>query len=62
LDEQAVLEEKMNDPATYEKPEEALKINSAYKEVSEWADSLMLKMGEIEEKIEEISGNVGDDL
>lgn len=52
LDEQGELEEKMNDPATYEKPEEALKLNAAYKESSEWAESLMLRMSEIEEQIE----------
>jgi len=55
LDEQASLEEKMNDPATYEKPEEALKLNAAYKEASEWAESLMLRMGEIEEEMEAIT-------
>jgi len=55
LDEQAVLEEKMNDPATYEKPEAALKINAAYKEASEWAENLMLRMGELEEKVEAVT-------
>lgn len=61
LDEQALLEEKMNDPATYEKPEEALKLNNAYKEASEWAENLMLRMGELEEKIETITSEVGDE-
>nr|WP_321257484.1 ABC-F family ATP-binding cassette domain-containing protein [uncultured Pseudodesulfovibrio sp.] len=61
LDEQADLEEKMNDPATYEKPEEALKLNNAYKEASEWAENLMLRMGELEEKIEAITPEVGDE-
>ncbi|BCS87453.1 ABC-F family ATP-binding cassette domain-containing protein [Pseudodesulfovibrio sediminis] len=55
LEEQAVLEEKMNDPATYEKPEEALKLNTAYKEASDWADTLMEQMAELESKIEEAS-------
>jgi len=59
LDEQAELEEKMNDPATYEKPEEALKLNSAYKDASEWAEDLMLKMGVIEEQMEAINSEVG---
>jgi ATP-binding cassette subfamily F protein 3 len=59
LDEQADLEEKMNDPATYEKPEEALKLNSAYKDASEWAEDLMLKMGVIEGQMEEITSEVG---
>ncbi|WP_319543751.1 ABC-F family ATP-binding cassette domain-containing protein [uncultured Pseudodesulfovibrio sp.] len=61
LDEQAGLEEKMNDPATYEKPEEALKLNGAYKEVSEWAENLMVRMGELEERIEAITSEVEDE-
>lgn len=55
LEEQASLEEKMNDPATYDKPEEALKLNSAYKEASEWADKLMEQMADLEEQIETIT-------
>lgn len=61
LDEQAALEEKMNDPASYEKPEEALKLNAAYKEASEWAEEVMLKMGELEERMEAINGVVEDE-
>ena len=61
LDEQAVLEEKMNDPATYEKPELALKINADYKDVSEWAESLMMRMGELEKEIEALSVESGDE-
>ncbi|BDQ36526.1 ABC transporter ATP-binding protein [Pseudodesulfovibrio nedwellii] len=61
LDEQALLEEKMNDPVTYEKPEEALKLNNAYKEASEWAENLMLRMGELEEKIEALTSEVGEE-
>lgn len=60
LDEQAGLEEKMNDPATYEKPEEALKINASYKDVSEWAENLMMRMGEIEEQMEAVTTEVGE--
>ncbi|AMK11568.1 ATP-binding cassette subfamily F protein 3 [Pseudodesulfovibrio indicus] len=60
LDEQAALEEKMNDPATYEKPEEALKLNAAYKEASEWADSLMERMAVLEEQMETITGGRED--
>lgn len=56
LEEQAELEEKMNDPATYEKPEEALKLNAAYKDASEWADTLMERMAGLEEKIEAVTG------
>jgi len=60
LDEQATLEEKMNDPSTYEKPEEALKLNSAYKDASEWAENLMVRMGELEEQIEKITAKAGE--
>lgn len=52
LEEQADLESKMNDPATYEKPEEALKLNAAYKDASEWAETLMERMAGLEERIE----------
>lgn len=58
LDEQAALETQMNDPATYEKPEEALKLNAAYKESSEWAENVMMRMGELEEEIESITVEV----
>ncbi|WP_319585084.1 ATP-binding cassette domain-containing protein [uncultured Pseudodesulfovibrio sp.] len=59
LDEQAGLEEKMNDPATYEKPEQALKLNAAYKDASEWAETLMEQMAELEARMEAISGDQG---
>jgi ATP-binding cassette subfamily F protein 3 len=58
LDEQAVLEGRMNDPATYDKPEEALKINASYKEATEWAESLMVRMAEIEERMEALAAEV----
>lgn len=61
LEEQAVLEEKMNDPATYEKPEQALKFNAAYKDASEWAETLMERMADLEERMEAIGGN-GEEL
>lgn len=61
LDEQAGLEEKMNDPASYEKPEDALKLNTAYSAASEWAEELMLKMSELEERMEVISREVGEE-
>jgi ATP-binding cassette subfamily F protein 3 len=60
LDEQAALEDKMNDPATYEKPEEALKLNAQYKDASEWAESLMLRMAGIEEEMEAINARAED--
>ncbi|WP_419788152.1 ABC-F family ATP-binding cassette domain-containing protein [Pseudodesulfovibrio sp.] len=59
LDEQAGLEARMNDPATYEKPEEALKLNASYQEVSEWAENLMHRMAELEEKMEKMTAAVG---
>jgi len=59
LDDQAAMEEKMNDPATYEKPEDALKLNAAYRDVSEWAENLMHRMADIEAKIEEINVRAG---
>jgi ATP-binding cassette subfamily F protein 3 len=58
LDEQASLEGRMNDPATYEKPEEALKLNAAYKEASEWAENLMLRMAELEQRMEGLTAEV----
>ncbi|MDD3310615.1 ABC-F family ATP-binding cassette domain-containing protein [Pseudodesulfovibrio sp.] len=59
LDEQAGLEAKMNDPATYEKPEEALKLNADYQAVSEWAENLMHRMAELEERMEAMNAAVG---
>ncbi|MBI9079108.1 MAG: ABC-F family ATP-binding cassette domain-containing protein [Pseudodesulfovibrio sp.] len=61
LEEQAELEDRMNDPATYEKPEQALKLNSAYKEASEWAETLMEQMAVLEERMEAITVEVGDE-
>jgi len=57
LDEQAGLEGKMNDPATYEKPEQALKLNAAYKDATEWAETLMEQMAELEGSMEAITGD-----
>ena len=61
LHEQAELEDKMNDPATYERPEQALKLNSAYKEVSEWAETIMEQMADLEEKMERITSESGSE-
>ncbi|WP_420794997.1 ABC-F family ATP-binding cassette domain-containing protein [Pseudodesulfovibrio mercurii] len=60
LDEQAGLEAKMNDPATYEKPEEALRLNAAYKDATEWAETLMERMAELEGRMEAITGAGGE--
>ena len=54
LHEQAVLEERMNDPATYEMPEQALKLNSQYKDVESWIENLMERMAGLEAEIESI--------
>lgn len=61
LDEQASLEEKMNDPSSYEKPEDALKLNAAYKDASDWAEDVMMQMAEIEEEMESITAESGDE-
>ena len=55
LAEMAGLEARMNDPATYEKPEEALQINKAYREVEDWSERLMERMHELETKMEAIN-------
>ncbi|MCJ2164079.1 MULTISPECIES: ABC-F family ATP-binding cassette domain-containing protein [unclassified Pseudodesulfovibrio] len=55
LEDQARLEAKMNDPLTYERPEEALKINADYKDASEWAETLMEQMAVLEEQMEAIT-------
>lgn len=59
LDEQAALEAKINDPATYEKPEEALRINAEYKDSTRWVDNLMTRMAELEEQMEALGGEGG---
>lgn len=53
MEDQAQLEEALNDPATYEKPEQAMKYQSEYTEVNDWVDSLMEKMGVLEAEITE---------
>jgi len=49
--EQGELEAKMNDPATYENGGEAIAINNQYREVSDWAETLMERMGVLEADI-----------
>ncbi len=49
--EQGELEAKMNDPATYESGGEAIKVNSQYREVSDWAETLMERMGVLEAEL-----------
>ena len=57
--EQGELEAKMNDPATYESAGEALAVNNQYREVSEWAEKLMERMGVLEEKMAGIQTEMG---
>lgn len=54
------LEAALNDPATYEKPELAVKSQSEYTEVSDWVDTLMARMGELEERIADIERQRGE--
>lgn len=61
LEEQAALEAQMNDPTTYEKPEEALRLNGEYKAATEWAENLMTRMGELEEAMEAAGAELGGD-
>jgi ATP-binding cassette subfamily F protein 3 len=55
LADQGALEERMNDPATYEKPEEAIRLNAEYRGVGEWVEELMERMGELEAAMEPLS-------
>jgi hypothetical protein len=57
--EQGELEAKMNDPATYESAGEALTVNNQYREVSDWAETLMERMGVLEEKMAAIQTDMG---
>ncbi len=52
--EQGELEAKMNDPATYESGGEALAVNSQYREVSDWAEKLMERMGGLEDRLAQV--------
>jgi ATP-binding cassette subfamily F protein 3 len=59
LMEQGELEARMNDPATYESPSEAIKINNQYREVSDWAERLMERMAELEAGIADVQARFG---
>ncbi len=54
--EQGELEAKMNDPATYESGGDALAVNSQYREVSDWAETLMERMGALEADMAALEG------
>lgn len=51
LEDQSEMEEKLNDPSLYEDPAAALELNSNYTEATGWAESLIEKMGILEEEI-----------
>ncbi len=55
MNDQAELEAKMNDPATYEKPEEAIRLNSEYKEVEQWVEQLLERMSALEQEMKKIN-------
>jgi len=57
--EQGELEGKMNDPATYQSAGEALAVNNQYREVSDWAETLMERMSGLEEKMAVIQAEMG---
>jgi ATP-binding cassette subfamily F protein 3 len=59
LKEQGELEAKMNDPATYGSAGEALAVNNQYREVSDWAEKLMERMGGLEEKMAAVQAEMG---
>ncbi len=51
MEEQAVLEGKLNDPSLYNNPGAAIELNSNYSEACSWSESLMEQMAELEEEI-----------
>jgi len=57
--EQGELEAKMNDPATYGSAGEALAVNNQYREVSDWAEKLMERMGALEQKMAAVQAEMG---
>ncbi len=52
--EQTLLEERMNDPASYTQAEEAIRLNSEYKGLTEWIDELMRRMALLEEQMQSL--------
>lgn len=54
LEEQAEMEEQLNDPALYNDGAAAVELNSRYTETCSWADQLMEKMAVLEEEIAEL--------
>ncbi|NDV21719.1 ABC-F family ATP-binding cassette domain-containing protein [Desulfovibrio sp. JC022] len=54
LEDQATMEEKLNDPELYSDGAAAVELNSRYTETCAWADELMEKMAVLEEEIAEL--------
>ncbi|WP_320007801.1 ABC-F family ATP-binding cassette domain-containing protein [Maridesulfovibrio sp.] len=54
LENQAKMEEQLNDPELYNDGAAAVELNSRYTETSAWADSLMEKMAVLEDEIAEL--------
>ncbi|ACS80354.1 ABC-F family ATP-binding cassette domain-containing protein [Maridesulfovibrio salexigens] len=54
LEDQAIMEEQLNDPELYSDGAAAVELNSRYTETSAWADELMEKMAVLEEEIAEL--------
>ncbi len=54
LEEQAEMEDKLNDPELYNDSGAAVELNSKYTETCAWADELMEKMAVLEEEIAEL--------
>ncbi|WP_415713420.1 ABC-F family ATP-binding cassette domain-containing protein [Maridesulfovibrio sp.] len=54
LQDQATMEEQLNDPDLYNDSAAAVELNSRYTETSAWADELMEKMAVLEEEIAEL--------
>ncbi len=55
LEEQSVLEDRLNDPGSYSDSSEALKLNKTYKEVSDWAEGLLEQLETLEREIETLN-------
>ena len=50
-----VIEERMNDPKTYEDPQAAIALNTEHRDATEWSESLMERMVGLEEKINDLT-------
>ncbi|MGE4553119.1 MAG: ABC-F family ATP-binding cassette domain-containing protein [Desulfovibrionaceae bacterium] len=60
MTEHAAAEAALSDPASYAQPEQALKLNAAYRESGEWCESLMERMAVLEEEMRVIRTKYGE--